>query len=232
MSRAAPLALVTGPSRGIGRATAAALAERGVRLALVGRMSAALEAAQSDCLASGAPEVRLFPADLADLSAAAHTGAAVIADYGVPDVVIHNAGVARRDAIEQLSLEAWREQIDVNLGAPYALTRALLPAMRARGSGRFVFVGSISGTLGTARQSAYSASKWGVIGFMKSLAEELRDSGLSACAVLPGSVSTDMLEGSGFPPRMTARDVAKTLVFHALDAPLAHNGALIEMFGV
>jgi 3-oxoacyl-[acyl-carrier protein] reductase len=232
MSAASPLAVVTGPSRGIGRASAIALARRGARLALVGRVSAALESARSECLLDGAPDVRIFLADLADLSAAASAGSAIIADYGVPDVVIHNAGVARRSSVEQLSLEAWREQIDVNLGAPYALTRALLPAMRARGSGRLVFVGSISGTLGTARQSAYCASKWGLIGFMKSLAEELHDSGLSACALLPGSVDTDMLHGSGFPARMSPSEVAKTLVFHALDAPLAHNGAVIEMFGV
>ena len=67
---------------------------------------------------------------------------------------------------------------------------------------------------------------------MKSLAEELSDSGLMTAALLPGSVATRMLEGSGFPPRMTAEDVAKTLAFFALDAPLAHNGAVIEMFGV
>jgi 3-oxoacyl-[acyl-carrier protein] reductase len=118
------------------------------------------------------------------------------------------------------------------LGAPYALTRALVPAMRARGHGRVLFVGSISGTLGTARQSAYCASKWGLTGFMKSLAEELHDTGLMTCAVLPGSVDTNMLDGSGFDPRMSADDVARTLVHYALDAPLAHNGAVIEMFGV
>jgi 3-oxoacyl-[acyl-carrier protein] reductase len=112
------------------------------------------------------------------------------------------------------------------------LTRALVPAMRREGKGRIVFVGSISSTLGTARQAAYVASKWGVVGFMKSLAEELKDTGVVTLAVLPGSTSTRMLEGSGFEPRMTAEDVAKTIVHFALDAPAAHAGAAIEMFGV
>jgi 3-oxoacyl-[acyl-carrier protein] reductase len=95
-----------------------------------------------------------------------------------------------------------------------------------------VFVGSISSTLGTANLSAYCATKWGIVGFMKSLAAELSDSGLMTCAVLPGSTDTRMLAGSGFPARMTAEVVATTLLHYALDAPLAHNGACIEMFGV
>jgi 3-oxoacyl-[acyl-carrier protein] reductase len=120
----------------------------------------------------------------------------------------------------------------VNLRAPFVLTRALLPSMRAAKRGRFVFIGSISGTLGSPGAAAYAASKWGLTGFVKSLAEELSDSGLMACAVLPGSIDTDMLKGSPFPARMSAADVAKSVEFLALDAPLAHNGAVMEMFGV
>jgi 3-oxoacyl-[acyl-carrier protein] reductase len=104
--------------------------------------------------------------------------------------------------------------------------------MRAARRGRIVHVGSISSTLGSARAAAYSASKWGLVGLMKSLAEELADSGLSTVAVLPGSVDTEMLAGSGFSPRMRAEDVARTLVYHALDASHAHNGGVVEMFGV
>jgi 3-oxoacyl-[acyl-carrier protein] reductase len=231
MSSAA-LAVVTGASRGVGRATALGLAARGLELGLVGRPSAELDSARSECLAAGAPSVVTVEADLTSLEQARAAGEKILAEVGVPELVIHNAGVARRAALEELSLELWREQIDLNLGAPYALTRALLPAMRQRGSGRFVFVGSISSTLGTPRQSAYCASKWGLVGFMKSLAEELHDSGLATCAVLPGSIDTRMLEGSGFAPRMSPEEVAKTLIFYGLDAPLACNGAAIEMFGV
>jgi 3-oxoacyl-[acyl-carrier protein] reductase len=103
--------------------------------------------------------------------------------------------------------------------------------MRAARLGRFVFIGSISATLGSPGAAAYAASKWGLSGFVKSLAEELKDSGLMATALLPGAIDTDMLKGGPFPPRMTAEEVAKTVEFLALDAPIAHNGALVEMFG-
>jgi 3-oxoacyl-[acyl-carrier protein] reductase len=169
---------------------------------------------------------------LSDAFATQELGAELVRQLPAPDVIVHNAGVAPRLAIEETPTAVWQETLLVNLSAPFLLTRALLPAMRREGSGRIVFVGSISSTLGTARQAAYVASKWGIVGFMKSLAEELRDSGLVTVAVLPGSTATRMLEGSGFEPRMSAEDVARTIAHYALDAPAAHNGATIEMFGV
>lgn len=225
-------ALVTGASRGIGRATALALAGRGVALALFGRASERLTQTAAEARAAGSPRVEEFHADLADLDTVEREGRRVEQSFGALDAVIHNAGVVRRARVEELEIALFEEQIRVNLTAPFVLTRTLLPAMRRAGSGRILFVGSISSTLGTPALSAYCASKWGVVGLMKSLAEELSDSGLMTAAVLPGSVDTDMLVGSGFQPRMTAEDVAKTLLWLALDAPLAHNGATFEMFGV
>ena len=81
------------------------------------------------------------------------------------------------------------------------------------------------------RAASYAASKWGVVGFTKSLAEELRGTGLQSVAILPGSVDTHMLVGSGLPPLMSADDVAKMIVHAALDAPDAINGSAIELFG-
>ncbi len=228
----ASLAVVTGFSRGVGRAVALALSARGQRLALLGRASPAARHVAALCRASGAPEVHEFDVDFADLVAVERVAARVSAELGAPDCVIHNAGIVERQPVEALAVESWQAQLTINLSAPFVLTRAWLPALRARGSGRVLFVGSISSTLGSARHSAYAASKWGLVGFMKSLAEELTDSGVMTAAVLPGSIDTDMLEGSGFPPRMSAADVAQSLVFLALDAPLAHNGAVLEMFGV
>jgi 3-oxoacyl-[acyl-carrier protein] reductase len=97
--------------------------------------------------------------------------------------------------------------------------------------GRFVFVGSISSTIGCAGVASYAASKWGLLGFAKSLAEELRGTDLAALSVLPGSVDTDMLVGSGFEAKMSAHDVANTITYAALDAPAAMNGSSIEIFG-
>lgn len=226
------IAIVTGASRGVGRATALALASRGVGLVLVGRPSPELDEAIVICRAAGAPTVRSLAVDLRDSAAVERIASSLSAFSPTPLVLIHNAGLVHRGRVEELSTSAFREQVEVNLNAPFLLTRALLPQMRAAGRGRILFVGSISSTLGTSGQSAYAATKWAIIGFMKSLAEEISDSGLMTAAVLPGSIETRMLEGSGFPPRMSAEDVARTLTFLALDAPLAHNGASVEMFGI
>jgi len=224
--------LVTGTSRGIGRATAFAFAARGAELGLVGRDSAEQRETAELCRKNGAARVLALNADLNHLEEVERAAEDFLRQLGAPDAVVHNAGIAARTSVEETSLASWEEQLRVNLSAPFVLTRALLPAMRARRRGRIVFVASISSTLGTAKLSGYCASKWGIVGFMKSLAAELTDSGLMTCAILPGSVDTRMLEGSGFPPRMTADDVARTLVHYALDAPAAHNGASIEMFGL
>jgi 3-oxoacyl-[acyl-carrier protein] reductase len=225
------VAVVTGPSRGIGRATALELARRGSDLVLVGRASPALDETQELVTRAGVRGETLH-CDLAIASDVVATGRRIVERFGAPEAVVHNAAVIHRAAIEATSSDAWDEQLAINLRAPFLLTRELLPALRAACRGRIVLVGSISSTLGAAGAAAYCASKWALVGFMKSLAEELSGSGVMAAAVLPGSVATHMLEGSGFEPRMTAEDVAKTLVYYALDAPLAHNGAVIEMFGV
>ena len=223
--------LITGASRGIGRATALLCAARGAELGLLGRASGEQRETADLCLKSGAPNVLPLIADAARAEDLERSAAEFLNSWGPPDALIHNAGIAARTSLEDTSLASWDEHLRVNLSAPFILTRALLPAMRARGSGRIVFVASISSTLGTPNLSAYCATKWGLIGLMKSLAAELSDSGLMACAVLPGSVDTQMLIGSGFPARMSAESVAQTLVHYAFDAPLAHNGASIEMFG-
>jgi len=225
------LVALTGASRGIGRATAIALARRGATLALIGRESAELAETRRE-LARVGTSAPTFHADLADTEQTVAAAQRVLASLGTPDAVIHSAGVIERARVADTSPAAFERQLAVNLTAPFVLTREWLPKMLERGSGRLVFVGSISSTLGSPGAAAYCASKWGLVGFAKSLAEELTDTGLMAVSVLPGSVDTDMLKGSGFAPRMTPADVASTLTHYALDAPLAHNGGVIEMFGV
>lgn len=226
------LALVTGTSRGIGRATALMLSKRGLRLVAITRDAEDRSGLREACRDAGAPSVDIVPLDMNDLASVERVGADIASRFGAPAVVVHNAGEVVRARVDELSRAEWERQLNVNLSAPFVLTRALLPRMLAKRRGRIVFVASISSSLGTPRHSAYCASKWGIVGFMKSLAAELTDSGLMTAAVLPGSVDTQMLQGSGFPPRMSAEDVAHTLTHFALDAPLAHNGAVIEMFGV
>lgn len=231
MSSPGDVAVVTGASRGIGRATALALSGRGLRLALLGRSSAALDEVAEAVRAQGG-EARGFACDVAKEEDVTRAAAEAQAAFGAPRIVVNNAGIVRRGAnVESTAPADWDEVIAVNLRGPFLVSRAFLPAMRAAGRGRLVHVSSISATLGSPGAASYAASKWGLVGLAKSLAEELRDSGIGSVAVLPGSVDTEMLVGSGFAPRMTASEVAGLIVYAALDAPSAINGSAIEMFG-
>lgn len=226
-----PLVVLTGSSRGIGRAAAIALGTAGARLALLGRQSSAQKETLA-ILSESHVEHRFYEVDLIDPDQIQAATNSVLKEQGTPHAVISNAGVIERCEVQAISCAAWDRQQAVNLRAPFLLDRALLPSMLRARRGRFVHVASIAATLGTARASAYCASKWGLVGFTKSLAAELTDTGLSAVAILPGSVDTEMLVGSGFVPRMSAEEVAQTITHFALVAPLAHNGACIEMFGI
>jgi 3-oxoacyl-[acyl-carrier protein] reductase len=226
------LAAVTGASRGIGRATAVEFARRGVELILIGRPSAQQDETAALAREQGAPQVHVLACDLTEDAAAERTADALARDFPTLDVLVNNAGIAARVSLEDTTNQAWDETFAVNLRAPFLFTRAVVPGMRRAGRGRIVQVGSISSSGGTARLSAYVASKWALVGFMKSVATELSDSGVITLAILPGSTDTKMLEGSGFPARMSAEDVAKTIAHYAFDAPPAHNGAVIEMFGI
>lgn len=224
------IAVVTGGGRGIGRAIALELAKRGCDLALLGRTIETLAASAEDVVAAGRRALAV-PCDVADADAVESAAARVMTDLGVPNIVVANAGVVHRAPVQSMSEREWDEVLDVNLKGTFLVTRAFLPRMLDLGRGRFIAVGSISSTLGTARQSAYCAAKWGTVGFVKSLAEELRGTGLQAMCVLPGSVETDMLKGSGFAAAMKPEDVARTVTFLALDAPDAMNASSVEVFG-
>jgi len=228
---AAPLALLTGASRGIGRALALQLAHRGVRLALLGRASPGLSSLLAE-LARIGPRAAFFEVELADAEQLQVRLAELLATEGLPSIVVNNAAMIERGEVETIAPEIWDRHFAVNLRAPFLITRALLPRMKVRGSGRLLYVASIAATLGTPRAAAYGATKWGLLGFVKCLAEELRDTGLMATCILPGSVDTSMLVGSGFEPRITPKEVATTLTYLALDAPLSHNGSSVELFGV
>jgi NAD(P)-dependent dehydrogenase (short-subunit alcohol dehydrogenase family) len=121
--------------------------------------------------------------------------------------------------------------LDVNLVGAFLCARAVIPSMKARRRGRIVNVASISATVGTPGSGAYNASKWGLLGLTKCLADELREHGIACIAVSPGSTDTAMLARTPFAPRMTAEDVAGVIAWAALDAPAASTGANLEVFG-
>jgi 3-oxoacyl-[acyl-carrier protein] reductase len=226
-------ALITGAGRGIGRATALAFARRGLSVALLARTRAELEETAHEISLLGVPQVRslVILCDVSRAQSVAQGCDEALEVLGTPLVVVNNAGVVRRAPLEETSEADFDEVIGVNLKGTFLVTRCLLPSMRARGRGRFVNVASISATVGTARQTAYNAAKWGVVGFTKSLAEELRGAGLQALTVLPGAVDTAMLSGSSFAAQMTPEVVGDAIVYAALDAPTAMNGSAVELFG-
>ncbi len=150
---------------------------------------------------------------------------------GPVDVLVSCAGILVRGPAEETTPAAFRDVLEVNLVGPFLCARAVLPGMKRRGRGRLVHVTSISGTLGTAEASAYNASKWGLVGLTKSLAEELRPQGIACVGVSPGSVDTAMLARTPFPPDMPPEDVARVVEFAALDAPFAVTGANLEVHG-
>jgi NAD(P)-dependent dehydrogenase (short-subunit alcohol dehydrogenase family) len=146
-------------------------------------------------------------------------------------VLVNNAGILERGLVEELSPARWRAVLEVNLTGAFLCARAVIPGMKARRQGRIVNVASISGTVGSERASAYNASKWGLIGLTKCLAEELRPHGVQCLAVSPGSVDTDMLKQTPYGPGMPSEEVARVIVWCAANAPDSMTGANVEMFG-
>ena len=219
-------AIVTGGGRGIGAAVARALTARGLSVSVFARTTAELErvvAARAAALAVTGDVRR--EEDVARL-VATHERA-----LGPVDVLVNGAGILVRGLAEETTPAAFREVLDVNLTGAFLCARAVIPGMKARRRGRIVNVTSISGTVGTPGASAYNASKWGLVGLTKCLAEELRAHGVQCVAVSPGSVDTEMLRKTPFRPEMTPDDVARVVAFAALDAPDAVTGSNLEVHG-
>jgi NAD(P)-dependent dehydrogenase (short-subunit alcohol dehydrogenase family) len=146
--------------------------------------------------------------------------------------VVNNAGAVLRKSTESTTDDEWRRVIAVNLDGTFHVTRAFLPDLEHT-AGRVINIASIAGREGTSMLAAYCAAKHGVVGLTRALAEELRAAKVSVNAVCPGSVDTAMLrEGMpGARPDMTPDDVAKTVLFLAVNAPAALTGACIDIFG-
>jgi NAD(P)-dependent dehydrogenase (short-subunit alcohol dehydrogenase family) len=229
----ARVAVVTGASRGIGRAIALALAGRGDRVALWARDGAALDAVAAEIAAAGG-RARPFVVDVTDPDAIARGAAATRAAFA-PDriaIVVNNAGAVVRAPTASTSDADWRRVLAVNLDGTFYVTRALLGDVVAA-RGRIINIASIAGRQGTPLLAAYCAAKHGVIGLTRSLAEELRAAKVCVNAVCPGSVDTRMLR-EGIPdasPDMTPDDIAGTVAYLAHDAPGALTGSCIDVFG-
>ena len=183
-------ALVTGGTRGIGHAIAARLADEGATVFLTGTDASRAEAAAGE-LDGGRGRVRGLALDLTDPDSVTRCVAAASADGGL-QILVNNAGISRDGLLVRQSADSWREVMATNLDGLYACCKAAVrPMMRAR-YGRIVNLSSIVGLRGNSGQTAYAASKAGIIGFTKSLAKELARRNITANAVAPGLVETDM----------------------------------------
>lgn len=209
-----PTALVTGASRGIGRAIARRLAATHDILA-VARSAGDLRTLAEEIAAAGG-RCRPLALDVADGDAVARTLEGLEAD-----VVVNNAGVGVLKPLLELAPDEWRRMVDVNLTALYHVTRALLPGMVARESGHVVIIGSIAGRSAFVGGTCYAATKHAVMGFAESLMLEVRDAGVRVTVVSPGSVATDFSpprDRGGIDWQLRPEDVAES-VAHAVAAP-------------
>jgi 3-oxoacyl-[acyl-carrier protein] reductase len=189
------VALVTGASRGIGRAVAVTLARGGASVALnyAGNEAAAAEALRL-VQEAGAPRARLQRFDVADPAACNAAVEALVAEWGGLHVLVNNAGVALDQLVMRVKDEEWNRQLQVNLTGAFNLTRAAArPMMKQRG-GAIVNLTSVVGEMGNAGQAAYAATKAGLIGLTKAVARELASRHVRVNAVAPGYVDTDMTQ--------------------------------------
>ncbi|HET6610999.1 MAG TPA: SDR family NAD(P)-dependent oxidoreductase [Kofleriaceae bacterium] len=222
-------AVVTGAGRGIGRAIAGAFAGAGARVALLARTASEIEAARASL--PGGPHAAVA-CDVADPAQVESAAATVRASLGSPAIVVNNAGTVTRAAFADLTVEAWRRVLAVNLDGAFLVTRAFFPDLIAH-RGRIINIASRAGREGTAYLSAYCAAKHGLVGLTRALAEELRPDGVAAFAICPGSVDTPMLrEGlPGAEPTMVPADIANLALYLASRAPFSLSGAALDAFG-
>ena len=187
-------ALITGGSRGIGRATALLLAEAGADVAFTYQERKTRAEAVVKNIQMMQRKAFAYRCDVSDFDAVGKTVEQALADLGKIDFWVNNAGIWKYAPIDQMTPDQWRETLAVNLDGVFYFTRRVVPHMKARKTGRIVHIASTAGQRGEPFHSHYAASKGAIIAFTKSLAAELADDGILVNCIAPGWVDTEMSE--------------------------------------
>jgi NAD(P)-dependent dehydrogenase (short-subunit alcohol dehydrogenase family) len=185
------VAVVTGGSRGLGKAIAASLASAGAAVGLVSRDISALNIASEDLRQAGS-DVAAFPADVTDEGQVRRLEQEILARFGQVDILVNNAGINMRKPMEEFSLEEWNHLLSTNLTSAFLMCRSFVPQMRGRGYGRILNLTSTMSHVSIPGRTAYCASKAGLLGFTKALALELAPEGITVVAISPGPFATEM----------------------------------------
>ncbi len=235
------VALVTGASRGIGRAIASRLASRGALVVAAARGDNARATVEEIRAAGGTAEVLAL--DVTDPSGAAAAIAATAGAHGRLDILVNNAGITKDQLMLRMKRDDWDTVIATNLTAAFALTQAALKPMLKQRGGRIICIASVVGQTGNAGQANYAASKAGLIGFAKSVAQEVASRGITVNVVAPGLIDTDMTRAitgsaqdewaSKIPLKRlgTPEDIASAVCFLASDEASYITGQILAVNG-
>jgi NAD(P)-dependent dehydrogenase (short-subunit alcohol dehydrogenase family) len=215
------VACVTGASAGLGRRAALVLARAGAQVVGVARRKSALDELQAE----GGANVRGVEADLADRSALKDVARQVAEQFGSPTILVHAAGINNREPADEVTPEGWDVTIDLNLAAPFFLSQALVPAMRAAGWGRIVNFASLQTTRAFPGGLSYGASKGGIGQLTRAMAQAWSSDGITANAIGPGFFRTELTAAVFNDPERAARNAAQTCIgrngeLEDLDGPL------------
>jgi 3-oxoacyl-[acyl-carrier protein] reductase len=206
-------AVVTGGTRGIGRAIAETLLHSGASVAICGRTPESVERASTELKQATGRDVLGVIADVSKLDQVEHFFETVRTRFGMLDILVNNAGIGVFRGIQDLTPEEWRNTIDLNLTGVYYCCHCALPLLRQRGSGYIIQISSLAGINAFAGGSAYNASKFGLNGFSEAIMQDLRYENIRVSYVMPGSVDTDFSPRSGRAEwKIAPQDVAEVVI--------------------